>query len=90
MLDLATILILCFKSNILFFFANAFNKTNIISWSFIKYKRVIKSILVLEFSAMVQEFDIGVVIKLIIKEIFDIKPLLKRSNNRYMWFIAKS
>lgn len=39
---------------------------------------------------MVQEFDIGVVIKLIIKEILDIKLLLKRSNNRYMWFIAKS
>ena len=43
------------------------NKANIIYWSLIKCKRVIRSVLVLELYAMAYGFDIGAVIKLIVE-----------------------
>lgn len=56
--------------------ANAFNKANIIYLSSIKCKRVSKSVLALEFYAMIQGFDVEVVIKSTTKKIFDVKLLL--------------
>lgn len=55
---------------------NTFNKANIIHWFSIKYKRVTRSVLALELYVMVQEFGLGIVIQLTIKEVLDIKLLL--------------
>lgn len=55
--------------------ANTSNKANIIYWSSIKCKRVIRSVLVSELYAMVQVFDIGAVIKLTTEKVFNIKLL---------------
>ena len=43
--------------------ANATNKANIIHWSFVKYKRVTRSVLAAELYEMVHEFDLNAVIK---------------------------
>ena len=43
------------------------NKANIIYWSLIKYKRVTKSVLVLELYTIAYRYNIGTIIKLIIK-----------------------
>ena len=43
--------------------ADAINKANIIYWSFVKCKRVTRSVLAAELYEMVHEFDLGAVIK---------------------------
>ena len=49
--------------------ADLINKANIIYWSLIKCKRVIKSVLALELYAMAYGFDIGAILKFIIKKL---------------------
>ena len=49
--------------------ANKNNKANILYWSLIKYKRVTRSVLVLELYVIVHGFNIRATIKLIIKKI---------------------
>ena len=49
--------------------ADSINKANIVHWSLIKCKRVTKSILALELYAMAHRFDIGAVLKFIIKKL---------------------
>ena len=50
--------------------ANLTNKVNIVHWSLIKCKRVIKSVLALELYAMAYGFNIRAVLKFIIKRLF--------------------
>lgn len=69
------------------FFINAFHKKNIIYWSSIKYKKVIKSILALELYAMVHGFDGGAIIKLTIEEILNIRflPMIICTNSKLLY-----
>jgi hypothetical protein len=52
------------------------NRANIIHWSFIKYKRVMQSILVSELYGIIHGFNIGAIIKSMIKKILWISLLL--------------
>ena len=49
--------------------ADLINKANIVYWSFIMCKRVIKSVLALELYTMAHGFDIGAILKSIIKKL---------------------
>ena len=49
--------------------ADLINKANIIYWSLIKYKRVTRSVLVLELYAIAHGFNIRAVLKSIIKKL---------------------
>jgi hypothetical protein len=44
------------------------NAINIIHWSSVKWKRIIRSVLVAELYAMIHEFDIETIIKIILKK----------------------
>jgi hypothetical protein len=48
------------------------NQVNIIHWSFIKYKRVTRSVLIVELYEMTHSFDIEIVIKRTLRRIFEI------------------
>jgi len=56
---------------------DAINKANIIHWSLIKCKRVIRSVLALKLYKIAYRFDIRAVIKLIVNKILNINlPLM--------------
>ena len=56
--------------------ADLLNKVNIVYWSLVKYKRVIKSVLVSKLYIIAYSFNISTVIKAIIKLQFNISLLL--------------
>lgn len=66
---------------------NTSNKTNIIHWFFIKYKKVTKSILALELYIMVREFNIEGVINWTTNNIFNIKllPMIVHTNSKLLY-----
>jgi hypothetical protein len=65
-----------------------FNKINLIHWSFIKCKRVIKSVLATELYAMTNDFDVDSVIKSTIKRILKLNNLLSLifcTNSKFLY-----
>ena len=45
---------------------NSINQANLLHWSLIKYKRIIRNVLALEFYAIIYRFNIATLIKAII------------------------
>jgi hypothetical protein len=55
---------------------DAINIVNILHWSFIKCKRVIRSVLVVELYAIIDDFDVHSVLKAILRKMFNVLILL--------------
>jgi hypothetical protein len=52
--------------------ADSINTTNILHWSSIKYKRVIRNVLAAELFAMIHDFDVDSILKAILTKMLDI------------------